>query len=81
MGSVALILNLHKGRTIGRWWHDYGNLRIVGLDFITPDIRRSHREVGGAFNEFNSAPMLSYVLGLEYDTLSSIEVLRRCLEL
>jgi cyanophycin synthetase len=56
-------------------------LRIVGPDFITPDIRRSHREVGGAFNEFNSAPMLSYVLGLEYDTLSSIEVLRRCLEL
>ena len=40
-----------------------------------------HREVGGAFNEINSSPTFHYVLGLEYDTLSSIEVLRRCLDL
>jgi cyanophycin synthetase len=56
-------------------------LRLVGLDFITPDIRKSHREVGGAFNEINSTPMLCYLLGLEYDTASSIEVLRRCLKI
>jgi cyanophycin synthetase len=55
-------------------------LRLVGLDFITPDIRKSYREVGGAFNEINSNPMLCYLLGLEYDTASSIEVLRRCLK-
>ena len=52
-------------------------LRLVGLDFITPDIRKSHREVGGAFNEMNGAPMLCYLIGLKYDTASSIEVLRR----
>jgi len=55
-------------------------LRLAGLDFITPDIRKSHWDVGGAFNEINDAPMLSYLIGLEYDTASSIEVLRRRLK-
>jgi hypothetical protein len=44
-----------------------------------PDIRKSYRDVGGAFNEINSNPMPCYLMGLEYDTASSLEVLRRCL--
>ena len=31
-------------------------LDICGLDFITPDISRSYREVGGGFCEVNAAP-------------------------
>jgi cyanophycin synthetase len=55
-------------------------LRLAGLDFITPDIRKSYREVGGAFNEINASPMLCYIIGLEYDTAASIEVLGRRLK-
>jgi cyanophycin synthetase len=31
-------------------------LDVAGIDFITPDISRSHREVGGAICEVNAAP-------------------------
>ncbi|MCB9706748.1 MAG: cyanophycin synthetase [Myxococcales bacterium] len=31
-------------------------LDIAGIDFITPDISRSHRDVGGAICEVNAAP-------------------------
>jgi len=31
-------------------------LDVCGVDFITPDIRESHREVGGAICEVNAAP-------------------------
>jgi cyanophycin synthetase len=33
-------------------------LDIVGIDFITPDIARSYRDVGGAICEINSSPGL-----------------------
>jgi cyanophycin synthetase len=33
--------------------------RLVGLDYLTTDISRSHREVGGAFIEMNATPTLS----------------------
>jgi cyanophycin synthetase len=31
-------------------------LDVAGIDFITPDISRSHREIGGAVCEVNAAP-------------------------
>jgi len=33
-------------------------LDLVGIDFITPDIARSYREVGGAICEINASPAL-----------------------
>lgn len=38
-------------------------LDIAGLDFITPDISRSWREVGGAFIEVNASPGLRVHMG------------------
>ena len=31
-------------------------LDVAGVDFITPDVTRSYREVGGAICEINAAP-------------------------
>jgi cyanophycin synthetase len=33
-------------------------LRLAGIDFITPDMSRSHKDIRCAINEINRAPML-----------------------
>jgi cyanophycin synthetase len=37
-------------------------LRVLGVDYITPDISKSHEEVGGAFLEVNATPGLEVLL-------------------
>lgn len=38
------------------------SLRTAGIDYITPDIRRSHAEVGGGFIEVNAMPRLRLLM-------------------
>jgi len=56
-------------------------LRFAGPDFITPDLKRSHREIRCAFNEVNGSPMLDlhYFADFKMDNFMSVEVLRRTL--
>ena len=49
-------------------------LKGVGLDYITPDIRRSHDEVGGGFIETNTTVGIDVLMvgGMEADTLCGL---------
>jgi D-alanine-D-alanine ligase-like ATP-grasp enzyme len=40
-------------------------LRTAGIDYITPDIRRSHAEAGGGFIEVNAMPRLRLLMTSE----------------
>lgn len=48
--------------------------RVLGVDYITPDISKSHDEVGGAFLEVNATPGLEVLLtgGIPAETIGAL---------